>query len=499
MPSTLEKALNISNKVRDIETIKSLIEWDLEITSPKGAQDGKGRQMATMSFLKKIFLEQEETENIITKALEIEEISQNEHDIVASILDEIKEIKKIPSYVEEEFQNATVKSNIAWLEAREKEDFDIWAPHFKDLIEKTKRRASYFKESKQTIYEAILSENEPVFSLNELEETFDEIKSFLIPLIEEIKAKKTRIKEISPTICEQKQFEFNQTLANKLGFDFNNGRLDLSIHPFTTRCGENDVRITTAVEDDNFFSAIYSTIHEFGHGLYEQNMSLKHSGTVLAECPSSALHEAQARVFEVNIGKSKEFLEYLLFLLKEEFEEFKTVKVDDLYKSVNMLNNETIRHEADDLSYDLHIAIRFEIEKELFNGEIEVEEIPSRWAEKSKMFFGIEPSLIEGCLQDIHWGQGIFGYFQSYTIGNIYASQLINAYEKFNPYFWTDVSKGNLNSFKEWLKINVHQKGYTRGVNEILEEATGEEFNISYYKNFLEKKYKEIYELSSFL
>jgi carboxypeptidase Taq len=295
----------------------------------------------------------------------------------------------------------------------------------------------------------------------------------------------------------EKQKQFNRYILPLIGFDMEAGRLDETVHPFAQTVNPGDVRITTRYLEDNVRSAIFGTIHEAGHGIYEQNISPDYEGTVIQDGASFGIHESQSRFLENMVGRSKEFWTYFYPALQEHFpEQLNHIQLDDFYRAVNAVEPSFIRVEADELTYNLHIMVRYEIEKALIAGEIEVKDLPAIWNGKMQEYLGITPvNDSEGVLQDIHWSFGGFGYFPSYSLGNLYAAQILNKIQQDVPEFYESIEKGNFQVIQKWLKGNIHQYGSLYTPNELIVKATGEELNADYLVKYLEEKYSRVYKL----
>ena len=281
-----------------------------------------------------------------------------------------------------------------------------------------------------------------------------------------------------------------------MGYDFDAGKLEESVHPFTIGLSREDVRITTNYDENDFRPAIFSCIHEGGHAIYEQNIPENLSGTGLQDGASMGIHESQSRFYENIIGKSQEFWIYFYAEVKKRFTQFKDVDFEEFYKGINLVEPSFIRVDADELTYSLHIIIRYEIEKALINGEVEVEDLPELWNSKYKEYLGIEPKNdSEGVLQDVHWAGGTIGYFPSYALGNLYGAQFFNKMKKDMPSVLEDIKQGKLDSVYNWLKENIHKHGAIYTPAELIKIVTGEELNAKYFIDYLNEKYSNIYKL----
>jgi carboxypeptidase Taq len=282
-----------------------------------------------------------------------------------------------------------------------------------------------------------------------------------------------------------------------MGFDLESGRIDKSTHPFTSGFHPNDVRITTRYSEKDVFYSIGSTIHESGHALYDQGLPEEHFGTPLAESISLGIHESQSRLWENNVGKSRSFWNYFYPKLQKEFPKpFKSIPTEAFYKAINAVSPSLIRTQADEVTYNLHIIIRFEIEKEMIEGSIDLAKLPEIWRFKMKKYLGIDvPTDKEGVLQDVHWSTGYIGYFPTYSLGNLYAAQLYDTMAKQIPGLSKKIGDGQLEEVRDWLRKKVHIHGKTYNAQELIKKITGEYLNSRYFNEYLEKKYGEIYKL----
>ena len=279
-----------------------------------------------------------------------------------------------------------------------------------------------------------------------------------------------------------------------MGYDFEKGRLDESMHPFTIGFGNKDVRITTNYDNPDFTNALFSCIHEGGHGIYDQNIPDELQNTGLDTGLSMSIHESQSRFYENIIGRSEEFWEYFFPYAKYQFKEFENVSFKEFYEGINKVSSSLIRTEADELTYSIHIIIRYEIEKALISGELDVDNVKEEWNKKYKEYLGVEPKDdSEGILQDVHWSDGSFGYFPSYALGNLYGAQMLNTMEKDYKELYNDLKVGELSYIKKWLNENVHKYGAIYSPKELIKRISGEELNPIYFLEYLNKKYSRIY------
>jgi carboxypeptidase Taq len=348
-------------------------------------------------------------------------------------------------------------------------------------------------------YNTLLDEYEPGMTTEILDEVFGELRKKIVPLAKKIaeSPKQPKTDFLFKHFPKDKQQQFSLDILKQLGYDFEAGRLDETVHPFATGLNRGDVRITTKYDENDFRTAIFGTFHECGHALYEQNISAELEGLPLSTGTSMGIHESQSLFYENFVGRNENFWKHNYETLQGYApEQFGAVSAEDFLAAINESKSSLIRIEADELTYPLHIMIRYEIEKGLFNGDMKVEDLPQIWNDKYEEYLGVRPSNdAEGILQDVHWAGGAFGYFPSYALGFLYASQLKAAMLKDLPNFDELCANGDLEPVKKWLTDKVHRHGSMKKPLEILTEATGEGLNATHLVEYLEEKYGRIYQL----
>jgi len=406
--------------------------------------------------------------------------------------------KSIPADLYQEYATLTSEANHIWEEAIENNDFNHYLPYLEKIVEMKRKFADIFGYHGHP-YNALLDEYEPGLTVEKLDPILSELRKVSVELLKRIQQSpnKTPDEIFNQSYSVDKQKEFNQYILPIIGFDMAAGRLDETVHPFAQSMNTGDVRITTRYLENNVRSALFGTIHEAGHGIYEQNINPAYEGTVLRNGTSFGIHESQSRFLENMVGRSKEFWSYFYPTLQEYFpEQLKDLSVEEFYRAINTVKPSFIRVEADELTYNLHIMIRYEIEKGLIAGELKAKDLPSIWNNKMEEYLGIVPTTDrDGVLQDVHWSFGGLGYFPSYTLGNLYAAQILNTIQQELPDFYQNIEKGNFTEVNEWLKAKVHQYGSLIPPNELIVKITGEELDAKYLVNYLETKYSEVYGL----
>ena len=386
-------------------------------------------------------------------------------------------------------------SQVIWEDAKENDDFDSFKPNLKKIIEFNKKFALYYDASSNP-YDTLLQDYEEGMTTKEYDYFFNTLKKDLVPFVRDIlkKSNNQYDKLMKDYFPKEKQREFAQYLLDEFAFDRKSGLLKESVHPFTWNTSPEDVRLTTKYMENYVFSSIYSTIHELGHATYEQQISTDLDDTLLSGGTSMGIHESQSRFYENNIGRSLAFWETHFDKFKELFpEQTKGFTAEDMFKASNHVEASLIRIEADELTYPMHIMLRYDIERMLFNGDITVDELPVVWNDLIEQYLGVRPTNDStGVLQDVHWSGGMLGYFPTYALGSAYAAQIFYTMKK-----ELDIEKcikeRNIKAINEWLKNKLHQYGSSKSPKELMELITKESFDPKYYVQYLKEKYSKIY------
>lgn len=483
-------------KIEELNKSLALSYWDAKICMPKKALEQRSNTMGFLSGeIFKLTTGKEVKEFIEYFMPIIDELSLIDKAMIKNMKKEYDKTNKIPEKLYKEFTIAAALSEAAWEEARKADDFKIFEPHLEKMVGFKRQFAEYYGYEENR-YDALLAQYEEGMTVSKLDILFGELRSEILDLLEYIKNSNKKIDKdyLNRKYEIDKQEEFSLFLLNKMKFDMEAGRLDESTHPFTTNFGNRDVRITTHYYENNMLSNMFSVIHEGGHGLYEQHIPDELIGTGLAQGASLGIHESQSRFYENIIGRSRPFLSAIFPYVKNQFESLKNITLDEFYASVNNVSPSLIRTEADELTYSLHVIIRYEIEKKLINEEIEVKDLPAVWNEKYKEYLGVEPKTYsEGILQDMHWSAGEFGYFPTYALGNIYGGQFLNKLIKDNANSMEDLNKGDLTYVGNWLEDNIHKYGAIYSPEELIKNITGEEVSTKYFLEYLNNKYRNLY------
>lgn len=497
--SALEQFKELDEKITHLSTVSALVGWDQKVMAPK-----KGRMLFSKAYST---LETEIFKLMISKEMgdyltELTSIQDNFDDVTSARIRERKlfydKYKTIPTDLYQEYSTLTSEANLVWEEARANNDFYHYLPYLERIIE-MKRKFADLYGYKSHPYDALLDEFERGLTVEKLDPLFNELRKVSVELLNRIQNSSTKIRDeiFEKSYSVEKQKEFNKFMLPIIGFDMEAGRLDETTHPFAQSLNTGDVRITTRYIEQNVRSAIFGTIHEAGHGIYEQKINKEFEGTVLRNGTSFGIHESQSRFLENMVGRSREFWNYFYPTLQSYFtEQLGEIAVDDFYKAINTVKPTFIRVEADELTYNLHIMIRYEIEKGLIAGELKAKDLPTIWNNKMEEYLGITPKTdSEGVLQDVHWSFGGLGYFPSYTLGNLYAAQILNTIQLEMPEFYQNIESGKFDLINDWLTSKIHQFGSLFSPNELIVRVTGEELNAKYLADYLNAKYSQIYDL----
>jgi len=485
--------LSIYAEVSKVNSIGSILSWDQNTYMPPGAAADRGAQMAYLSQISHRLITSEKVGKLLG------ELRKVELDPVKSAM--VREIERlhrrktaIPEDLEAEIAGLEPISTQAWVEAKKKDRFDIFSPHLTRMLELKKELAEKVGYP-DVPYDALLEEYEPYTTTGQVREVLNRLGEELAPMVRKLADFKAdnRMNMKWGKYAPEAQERIYTSILEDMGYDFGRGRLDSSEHPFTI--GSNDdVRITTHYMLDDPRPALFSCIHEGGHALYEQGFHIRYKNTPMAEFCSLGIHESQSRLWENIIGRSIHFWKHYYPLLRGAFPGLSNMTLEHFHRSINTVKPSLIRVEADEVTYNLHIIIRFEIEIDMIEGKLSVKEIPQAWSDLYEKYLGIRPKTdSEGCLQDIHWAMGVFGYFPTYALGNLYSAQFYNAMKKQHPDIERLISEGDLRTALVWLRANIHEKGKLYPASELVKIVTGEHLNADHFIDYLKDKYGTLY------
>lgn len=504
MKDNYSKLHELSKTAALLHSIYYLLEWDQETYMPEQAIGVRSMQAELMANLEHKQKTGPAFGKALAKLIDLESgaildssLSPEKRAALREWRRDYLKQKKLPASFVKNFTQTTVRSVHAWQAAKAQNKFREFAPHLNKIVTLLRKKADRLGYADHP-YDALLDLYEPEMTTAYLTPLFSRLKNVLTQLVKTIHAAQAPREDfLFGNFPGEKQIEFGHLLLKAMGFDPKTSRLDQSVHPFCTGLHPKDTRMTTHLHRDSLMSCIFSVIHEGGHGLYNMGFKEENFGTPLAESISLGIDESQSRWWETLIGRSRSFWQHFLPLLQAKFpEQLGRVSLDEFYPAINAVKPSFIRVEADEVTYSLHVIVRFELEKALIEGSLKVKEVPEAWNAKMAEYLGITPkSDREGCLQDIHWAMGGIGYFPTYTLGNLYACQFFTAFEKQHPNWKDLVARGELGFIRTWLHDNIHQYGKQYTAAEIVQRITGSPLSEHAFVTHLENKYRALYKL----
>lgn len=490
------KLNSLSSRAHTLQGIASLLSWDQETYMPEKAAPVRAKQcelLAELSHNAKTGIEFEEALNDV---IDIENGTIKENDLnepqkaAARIYrkDFVRD-KKLPTAFVQEFALVTSEAIFIWQKAKKDNDFALFEPSLNKIVTLVRKKTDFLGFDDHP-YDALLEEYEPGCTTAEVGSLFTKVRESLVPLLKQINLQKEPTDYLIPASSKE-QLDLCKDLLKIIGYDFTCGRIDLSSHPFSSSYHPYDSRITTRTESNGVLIQILTTLHEAGHSFYDMGRPIEQQGTPLGDAISYGIHESQSRLWETRIGRSLPFWQFFYPILQKRFEkELKDVPLASFYKKVNIVKPTLIRTDADELTYPLHVILRFEIEKELVTGTLAVKDLPERWKAGMKELLGIEPQTDStGCLQDIHWSMGGLGYFPTYSLGNIYAAQMFETFSQNIPDWETKVQNGQFQFIKDWLSNAVWQHGRRYNGKELIKEITGKALSPQPFIDYVTTKY----------
>ena len=495
-PEAYTALLDEIKRYNAVESATEVLSWDQQVMMPEGGTPARSTQLSTLSSISHDLLVDEDIGRYLEE-LDDASLTPEQQAVVREIRREYVRAARVPRDLIEEISTATTEALGAWESAREHDAFEEFAPHLERLVELKRQYAEHIDPDADH-YAVLFAEYEPCLSLSKTADILDELQETLVPLIEDIRAADADLATdaFEGTFDTDSQESFSREVLTTLGYDFDRGRLDTSTHPFTSG-NQFDARITTRFDESDPLGAITSTIHEFGHAYYTLGLPDDAFGTPLGSHRDLSVHESQSRLWENHVGRSAAFWELLLPKLQEAFPQTSELSAREAYEAANQVHDENlIRVEADELTYHLHIIVRFQIERELISGDLAVDDVPDRWNRLYEEYLGITPpSDALGCLQDIHWSHGNFGYFPTYSLGSVMAAQLSAAADRELDDLDGDIRAGDFDALGEWLRTNIHQHGRRYETDALVEHATGEPLSADAFTEYVTEKYSALYDL----
>lgn len=478
-------------KIADVRNALAVLGWDQETYLPEKGARFRGQQITTLSTIAHELFTAPELDNVLQALKGSKELTPTELKNIELSAEDVEKNKKYPASFVAEMSTVTNECYHAWIKARKANDYTLFAPALSKMISLKKQEAALLGYEGHP-YNALLNEYEKGATTFMLDTIFNEVKTALSPLLAKIEARPEVNKEFLHHFYNRDtQWNFGISLLKNMGYDMQAGRQDVSEHPFTTSFNSFDVRVTTRIDENDFGNMTWSCIHEGGHALYEQGLPPDQYGLPCGEATSLGIHESQSRLWENNVGRSLAFWQHHYPRLQQLFpENLNTVSLNDFYLAINKVQPSLIRTEADELTYHFHIMIRYEIEKGLIDGSIDVKDLKHTWNDYYRQYLHVTaPDDVQGVLQDIHWSHGSFGYFPTYSLGSFYAAQFFAAAQQQIPDLDKSIASGNYQSLLEWLRTNIHPYGRFYTSNELCKKVTGQPLAFGNFLAYAEKKY----------
>lgn len=487
----------LSKEIKTLSSIGSLLYWDQETMMPQKGAEFRAQQIGAISALSHDRFVSDEMGRLLDELAGPAASGALGPEAAANVRETRRLFdreKKLPTELVKEIAETQSLAQEAWVRARKADSFAEFAPWLEKNIALQKKVAELVGYEKEP-YDALLDVYEPGARAAEIAPLFAALRAEIVPLVQAIQRSGRRPPALEGRFPREKQREFSLAVARDMGFDFEAGRLDISAHPFCSGFHPGDVRMTTRYDESDFRGALFGVMHEAGHALYEQGLDPRHTGTPMGEAASTGIHESQSRLWENLVGRSRPFWRHYYPKLQATFPDaLGSLPFDDFYFAVNEVEPSLIRVEADEVTYNLHILLRFEIEQGLFAGRLSVSELPSLWKDKMEEYLGLRPpNDADGVLQDVHWSAGLFGYFPTYTLGNLFAAQFFAQAKKEIGDLDAKIGCGELAPLREWLREKIHRRGMLYRPQELCEAVTGKKLEPANFTGYLKTKFGELY------
>ncbi len=497
MSGAWDALLGRMHDLADIGGASALLGWDQTVNLPDRGAAGRARQLATIGAIYHERLTDPEVGRLLDDLKDDESLEQWQTACIRILKRDYDKATKLPEELVRQLAESTGIAYHVWVDSRPKSDFATLKPHLETVVELKKKYADAIGWERER-YDALLDDYEPNMTAAELEQVFGELVAGLAPITDAVfGVTRDKPEWLSAESPPADQLEFCKWLVAHIGFEFEGGRVDETPHPFSITIGPGDVRQTTRTNPNYLLGSIYASMHESGHALYEQGIPIDWVDKPVGGQPSLGMHESQSRMWENQVGRSREFTDWLLPHLKERFPGLGMLTPDDFYRGVNHSERSLIRVEADELTYNLHVALRFELEAGLYRDDIAVADLPEIWNEKMESYVGIRPpNDSDGVMQDMHWAIGHHGYFPTYTLGNLYSAAFFAKASEDLGGLSEDLRAGDGSRLLGWLREKIHSQGYLYDSKELAKRILGEPVGAKPLLDYLRKKYGELYELS---
>lgn len=488
-------------EIHQLNMARAVLSWDEMTYMPPGGAAARARLTATLTRLAHEKLTDPEIGRLLDRLETEVDGEPPEHDgaaLLRIVRREYERAVKLPADLVADLAQAASAGYQAWVKAREERDFSRFQDALSRIIDLVRRKAETLGYTHHP-YDALLDEYEPGLTTDEATRLFSRLRQRLVPLVRAIAENVEAVDDsvLKQSFPEDEQWALAEDALRLIGFDFSRGRQDRTVHPFCTSFSPNDVRVTTRLDPNHFNPAFFAALHEGGHGLYEQGLPLEHEQSPLGQAVSLGIHESQSRLWENLVGRSRAFWRHMFPIVQRRFpHQLAAADPEAMYRAVNRVEPSFIRVEADEVTYNLHIMLRFDLEKALLEGALEPDQLPEAWNAKMEEYLGITPRHdADGVLQDVHWSHALFGYFPTYTLGNVLAVQFYEAAQAARPEISADAEKGEYASLLQWLRENIHRHGSRYLPGELVEKATGRPVDPEPFLRYIHGKYTELYGL----
>ena len=500
MSDTASRLDTLIAEITDLRHTASLVSWDERVCMPPGGVPAHGDMLATVRRLAHEKFTSDEVGRLIERAQsEVNGLSPDSeaHRKIAVTARDYGKATRVPSEYVAEHARVASAAHQAWRDARQQLNFRIFEPHLARLVELKQQYVDFFRPLAHP-YDALLDDFEPGALTSEVQAMFDVLRPRQVELIRAVRSRPpVDDRFLRVPYAETDILQFAIEVVSTFGFDWKRGRQDKSAHPFATSIGSDDVRITTRFDERHPFEMLFSTLHETGHALYEQGISPAWNRTVVRGGASLGLHESQSRLWENIVGRSRPFWEHFFPALQRRFvSQLSGITLDQFYRGINKVEPSLIRVEADEVTYNLHVMLRVEMEIAMLNGDIKLSDAPDLWNTKMRQYLGVTPTdASNGILQDMHWSVGLLGYFATYTMGNLISVQLWDTFCAHEPDCDDQLRRGEFSRLRQWLQDQIHRHGRSYQPREIVQRVTGSKIDSSPYLDYLDRKYRDVYDL----
>ena len=484
-------------EVSDLARAMGLLAWDQRTMMPAKGAAVRAEQLGTMSRLTHDLFTSDEIGGLLDDLAEYEQALEHESDeasLIRIVRRDYDKERRVPADLRTELTRAASSGYGAWVDARARSDYEGFLPHLQRNLELRRQYAELFDADE--LYDALLDDYEPGMKAADVREVFDVLKPELIGLVRAVADHQDRVDSsfLQGSFSTDRQRRMSMAVLEALGFEHDSWRLDETQHPFASGMATTDIRLTTRFKEHDVSDALFSTMHEFGHGVYERHVDPALERTLLCRGASMALHESQSRLWENLVGRSRQFWSFFYPTFQSIFPEFEGVEEDAFWRATNKVTPSFIRVESDEVTYSLHIILRFELEQELLSGELDLRELPAAWNARMKEYLGVEvPDDARGVLQDTHWSAGSFGYFPTYALGNVISLQIWEQVLAAIPDLYDQIGRGEFGPLREWLRDQLYRHGRKLQPKELIQRITGGGIDPAPYLRYLNTKVGEVY------